>query len=213
MRTVGQILRESRVGKHLTLPQVEQTTKIRVKFLEAIEADDYTKLPSLAYAKGFVKNYSEFLGLNPSDMMAFYRRQTQEISRSSLLPKGMSEPLNASPFRLTPTRFLMLIASILVGLFLLYLGLQYTKLQSAPSLIIESPQNKIVSDQPRIDFFGKTDTDATVTINGVSVIVRSDGRFFDQVKLDPGVNKVVITATSRYGKISTATYDIGYQQP
>ena len=54
-------------------------------------------------------------------------------------------------------------------------------------------------------------SDATVTINELSVLVRSDGNFFDQVMLEPGVNKITVTATSRFGKVSTITRDVGYQ--
>ena len=56
MKTVGQILRETRVAKGLTLEQIEKETKIRKRFLVGIEADDFREMPSQAYAKGFVKN-------------------------------------------------------------------------------------------------------------------------------------------------------------
>ncbi|MCJ7826477.1 hypothetical protein MUP56_02585, partial [Patescibacteria group bacterium] len=59
---------------------------------------------------------------------------------------------------------------------------------------------------------GKTSSDATVTVNGVSVLVRSDGNFFDQVSLDPGVNTITITATSRFGKSTTIVRKVGLKQ-
>jgi len=65
-----------------------------------------------------------------------------------------------------------------------------------------------VSD-PRLQILGNTDPDATVTINGVSVLVRGDGKFFDQVALNPGVNTFTIIATSRLGKSTTIIRDIG----
>ncbi|TSC61071.1 MAG: transcription regulation protein, partial [Parcubacteria group bacterium Gr01-1014_107] len=71
-------LKEARVSKGYTLEQVEKATKIRSKFLTAIESDDYARLPSPLYAKGFVKNYGDFLGLESSRMLAFFRRQTKQ---------------------------------------------------------------------------------------------------------------------------------------
>jgi hypothetical protein len=56
---------------------------------------------------------------------------------------------------------------------------------------------------------GKTDPDATISINGVSVLVRGDGKFFDQLNLDPGVNKIIIVATSRLGKSVTKVIEVG----
>jgi cytoskeletal protein RodZ len=209
MRTVGVMLREARESKSLSLEAVEEGTKIRLKFLTAIEADDFTIMPSLSYAKGFVKNYSEFLGLNSRTVLAFFRRQTIDVSKSSLLPKGMGEPLNRSTLQLTPAKFITLIVAILVGLFLTYLGVQYRTLQQAPKLIIDEPKTQSVVSDKRVEILGSTDSDATITINGIGVLVRSDGKFFDQVNLENGVNKLTIIATSRLGKTTTKNIEVG----
>lgn len=211
MKTVGGILKEARESKKISLQDAERATKIRARFLEAIESDDYSKLPSISYAKGFVRNYSEFLGLNSDTTLAFFRRQTTDVSRSSLLPKKEQTALNKSRVQLTPGRFLAIILGILVIIFLGYLGLQYRQLNTAPELAISTPTNQFVTHDARIDVLGSTDPDATVTVNGVSVLVRDDGKFFDQVSLDPGVNKIIIVATSRYGKTTTVTREVGLQ--
>lgn len=211
MRTVGELLKERRIAKGLTLDQLEKATKIRKKFLEAIEADDYSQLPSISYAKGFVKNYCEYLGLNSTDVLAFFRRQTREAPKASIVLKGMADPLNKPTLRLTPSRYLAAIAAVLILLFLLYFGLQYNKLHAPPFLVVDAPKEKLVTAERRIDVLGRTDTDATVTVNGIGVLVRGDGKFFDQVSLDPGVNKIEVIATSRYGKSSTIVREVGAQ--
>jgi cytoskeletal protein RodZ len=211
MKTVGSILKEARSAKKITLEQAEKATKIRTKFLAGIEQDDYSELPSVAYAKGFVKNYSEYLGLDSSMVLAFFRRQTTDISRSSLLPKREAPALNKSLVRLTPGRFLASILAILVCIFLGYLGLQYRKINLPPSLVVSSPVNQLVVAQQRVDVIGSTDPDATVTVQGVSELIRSDGKFFDKISLDPGVNKITITATSRFGKTTTIVREVGLQ--
>lgn len=210
MKTVGSILKEERIRKGLTFVQAETATKIRLKFLQAIESDEYSGLPSLSYAKGFVKNYSEYLGLDSNTVLAFFRRQTAEVSKSSLLPKR--EVMNSSWFQLTPGIFLAGILVVLTLIFLGYLGFQYRKLNQPAFLSIESPANQFVTQDRRIDILGKTDPDATVTVNGISVLVRGDGKFFDQVQLDSGVNKITIVATSRFGKTTTIVLEVGYQQ-
>ncbi|MBI2405349.1 helix-turn-helix domain-containing protein [Candidatus Gottesmanbacteria bacterium] len=211
MKTVGEILKETRLSRGFTLQHIEQGTKIRLKFLEAIEQDDYPKLPSLSYAKGFVKNYAEFLGLNSRHILAFFRRQTEEVPRSTLLPKGLAAPLNQPFLRLTPGRFLTIILVGFVTVFLLYFGVQYLRLQNPPPLVVDSPKDQLVTTQRRIDVLGKTDPDATVIVNGVSALVRSDGRFFDQVQLSSGINKVTIVATSRWNKTTTIVREVGVQ--
>lgn len=213
MKTVGGILKEARTAKKITLPDAERATKIRLKFLESIEQDDYSTLPSLSYAKGFVKNYSEFLGLDSGIVMAFFRRQTTDVSRLSLLPKAESASLKKSLFRLTPGRFLAGLLVALVLIFLAYLGMQYGRLNQAPGLTVDSPAHQLVTYEPRVDILGKTDSDATVTVNGTSVLVRGDGKFFDQVSLTPGVNKITVAATSRFGKSTTIVREVGLQLP
>ncbi len=213
MKTVGSILQEARIVKKISLEQAETATKIRLFFLQAIEADDYSSLPSLSYAKGFVKNYSEYLGLDSGMVLAFFRRQTAEVTRSSLLPKGVSAPLGTSLFQLTPGKFLGGILIALVLIFSGYLGFQYRKLNQTPGLSVDSPTNQFITNERRVDILGKTDPDATVTVNGINVLVRGDGKFFDQVPLDSGVNKITIIATSRFGKTTTIVREVGLQLP
>jgi cytoskeletal protein RodZ len=213
MKTVGSILKEARAAKNITLAQAEEATKIRLKFLQDIESDDYSGLPSLSYAKGFVKNYSEYLGLDSGMVLAFFRRQTAEVTRSSLLPKSVSEQLGTSLFQLTPGKFLAGILAALVLIFLGYLGFQYRKLNQPAFLTIQSPANQFVTQERRVDILGKTDPDATVTVNGINVLVRGDGKFSDQASLDSGVNKITVIATSRFGKTTTIVREVGYQQP
>lgn len=212
MKTVGLMLQEARLAKGMSLSDIEKGTKIREKFLAGIEQDDYHDLPSLSYAKGFVKNYSEFLGLNSRTMMAFFRRQTVDTPKSTLLPSGVREPLNRSPYQLTPGKFIGSIVLSLVAVFLMYLGFQYRAYIHPPTLTVSQPAAGTVVGEPRLDVLGTTDSDATVTINGVSVLVRSDGKFFDQIALEPGVNTIIVTATSRYGKITTITREVGMKK-
>lgn len=211
MKTVGSMLRESRKTKGLTLEQVERATKIRKKFLEAIERDDYTKLPSVAYAKGFVQNYSDFLGMDRNYSLAIFRRQTKEVPKSALLPKKEDARLSPTILRMTPRRFLVILIGGLVAIFTGYLIFQYASFQKAPTLTIDAPKENAVTQDRRIDLLGKTDPDVTVVINGMSVLVRSDGKFFDQVVLVNGVNTITVTATSRFGKTTTLVRDVGYQ--
>jgi len=208
MKSVGLILREARMEKGILLEDVEKATRIRKKFLEAIENDEYSILPSNAYAKGFIKNYSEFLGLDSQTTLAFFRRQSLDATRQSLLPKK-SITTEDSFFRLTPGRFLTILFGIGIFLFLSYFIFQYRRLQQSPPLTITEPKQDMVVEERKIDVLGNTAPDATVTVNGVSVLVRSDGKFFDQVSLNPGVNTIVITATSRFGKSTTVKRNVG----
>ena len=176
-----------------------------------MERDAFFELPSPSYAKGFVHNYAGYLGLPTDVILAFFRRQTTEAPKATLLPKGVANPLNAPFFRLTPGTFVTILISCVVFLFVVYLGSQYLRIRQPPSLVVDSPIEHSISKEQHIAVEGRTDQDATVMINGVSTVVRDDGRFYDQVALDTGVNRITVVATSRFGKTTSLTREVGYQ--
>lgn len=69
MPGLGNTLREARLQRGITLEQAEQFTKIRQKFLAALEDEDFGQLPNQVYVKGFVKTYASYLGLEPGDVL------------------------------------------------------------------------------------------------------------------------------------------------
>lgn len=62
-QTVGQRLKAEREERRLTLEKVFEATRIRVQYLQALEADDMSVMPSVVQARGYLRNYAEFLGL------------------------------------------------------------------------------------------------------------------------------------------------------
>lgn len=213
MKTVGAMLKEARLAKGLTPSAVERDIKIREKFILAIEDDNFRELPSPSYAKGFVRNYAEYLGLKTDSVMAFFRRQMTEAPGASLLPKGVSEPLNAPFLHLTPGRFIGMLVGILLVIFFAYLGSQYVRINQSPPLTIKTPKNQQIVTERHVAVEGQTESDATVTVNGVSTVVRDDGRFYIQVALNPGVNIIAISAISRFGKAAMKNVEVGYSPP
>jgi hypothetical protein len=61
---LGNSLREARVRQGLEFPQIELATKIRAKYVRALEDEAFEILPSETYVKGFLRSYAEFLGLD-----------------------------------------------------------------------------------------------------------------------------------------------------
>src|SRR5579864_7978814 len=68
--TVGAELRAARENRDLSLAQVEKQTRIRIHYLAALEADEYAELPSAVQARGFLRNYARFLGLDADNLEA-----------------------------------------------------------------------------------------------------------------------------------------------
>jgi cytoskeleton protein RodZ len=75
---LGEVLRAAREAKGVELPRVERETKIRERYLSALERGDYRDLPGSVYTKGFLRNYGTYLGLDPEYLIDLYRIETAE---------------------------------------------------------------------------------------------------------------------------------------
>jgi cytoskeleton protein RodZ len=64
MFEIGSSLREARLRQGLDFPELEQATKIRAKYLRALEDEQFDLLPAQTYVKGFLRGYAEYLGLD-----------------------------------------------------------------------------------------------------------------------------------------------------
>jgi cytoskeleton protein RodZ len=61
---IGNSLREARVRQQLELSEIEQATKIRTRYLRALEEESFEALPAQTYVKGFLRTYADYLGLD-----------------------------------------------------------------------------------------------------------------------------------------------------
>ena len=68
MTQVGETLRRERVKRNLDIDQISAELKISARFLEAIEKDQYDKLPGGVFAKSFVRQYARLLGLDEDEL-------------------------------------------------------------------------------------------------------------------------------------------------
>ena len=64
MFEIGNSLREARLRQGLDFPEIEQATKIRGKYLRALEEEQFDVLPAQTYVKGFLRSYADYLGLD-----------------------------------------------------------------------------------------------------------------------------------------------------
>lgn len=80
-RRVGQILRETRENKNLTVRDVSKDTNIAVKFILALENEDYSQFPAETFTMGFLKTYSDYLKLDTAMILNMYRGEQVEDSQ------------------------------------------------------------------------------------------------------------------------------------
>src|SRR5689334_16792664 len=85
---IGKTLREARTEKGIELSEVELVTKIRQKFLAAMEEDRWDELPAPVYAKGFLSTYARYLGLDEEPLLNSYREAFGDPERPEHVPAG-----------------------------------------------------------------------------------------------------------------------------
>ena len=69
MAGIGSTLREARMRAHLDITDFEARTKIRAKYLRALEDEEWSLLPGYTYTKGFLRTYADMLGLDERDRL------------------------------------------------------------------------------------------------------------------------------------------------
>lgn len=118
--SVGQTLRKARLERGIELSEVERVTKIRPKYLQAIEADRWDLLPGEAYARGFLSTYAQFLGLDERELLAEFRSEheppVEEPLPETMLPRRGMTSRSFSLRRILLGGAVIAAAAIAVGL-------------------------------------------------------------------------------------------------
>jgi cytoskeletal protein RodZ len=208
MKKVGQVLKETRIAAGFSIDDVEKKTKIRKKIIISLEEGRYNELPPQTYVKGLIKNYGNFLKISSNSLLALYRREYYSS------PDQQSAFLNL-PFRFRPTPVLTVtFFGVLAFLAVLcYIGFQYFSLISAPLLVIENPKDFAQVLTRQVEITGKTDPEATLSVNNEKVNIDQDGKFAEQINLNEGLNEIEVKAVSKFGRERIIKKTVQYVPP
>lgn len=99
MPQIGELLRQERERKNLSLKDVENALNIRTAYLQAIEEGRFDVIPGEVYVKGFIRNYGNFLGLDGSQLVAMYREARQAAEPQQEAPMPPTQPSTPAPAR------------------------------------------------------------------------------------------------------------------
>ena len=111
-QSIGQRLKQEREIRFITLERASEATRIRIVFLQALEADDYSAMPSAAQGRGFLRNYAEYLDLKIEEMVAEIQSNTSRLEEMSgplpsvNLVETEIPPLTAPPDEISPRSIL-----------------------------------------------------------------------------------------------------------
>src|SRR6188472_486876 len=86
MLDIGAQLRETRMRRRIDISEVEAATKIRAKYLRALENEEWSLLPGPTFVKTFMRTYAEYLGLDARSLVEEYRQRYERPSTTELTP-------------------------------------------------------------------------------------------------------------------------------
>ena len=161
-------LAAARERKGVDLVRAERDTKIRVRYLSALERGDYRDLPGAVYTKGFLRNYAIYLGLDPEDVLRQWRRERgDQVGPEPIIvpPRPLDEP--ARPLRFSPSIVVAALLTVGVVLFFVYLSSQLLRYSKPPELTVSNPATAVYEvDEATTSFrlAGTATAGSTITI-------------------------------------------------
>ncbi len=197
-------LAAARERKGVDLIRAERDTKIRVRYLSALERGDYRDLPGAVYTKGFLRNYAIYLELDPEDVLRQWRRERgDQVGPEPVIvpPRPLDEP--SRPLNFSPSVVVAALLTAGVVLFFVYLSSQLLRYSKPPDLAINSPATAVLKVEESTTTFrlaGTATPGATITIRAagqeqpIRVTALASGEWSLQVDLRRGQNRFDIDA-------------------
>ncbi len=175
MSPFGETLRRARVAKKITFEDAERATRISRRYLQAMEQEEFGILPAPVYARGFLRSYASYLGLNPSELLPMFPVGEVEEQRLAPLPKVRGAK-SWSMGGLIPVVALGLLVLLVIALYSIGLEESSGSLSRARSAV------------------GDAVPEAALTSEGQTVVGASSGPVFDLPDLT-GISLAQATAT------------------
>ena len=139
MESIGEKLRTQREQKGLSIEQVARDTNIAKRFLHALESEDFSAFPGETYLLGFLRNYTDYLGLDQEEMVNLFRNfkiQEQPIPMDELLVKKKPR------IPITIIAGVVVVVGLIIGGYFLYPVIFSRDRQSRPEVETEKPSGE-----------------------------------------------------------------------
>jgi len=194
----------ARERKGVDLFRAERDTKIRARYLGALERGDYRELPGAVYTKGFLRNYALYLGLDPDEILLQWRRERGDGSADPVLvvPRTVAAPRQG--ITISPRVFGGLLLALVVVVVVGYVATQLVRYSNPPTISVTDPSSAVVTvDESATTYTvrGSSSAGATISITipgrdqPIQVTAGPDGAWSVAVDLRRGRNQFSVTAT------------------
>jgi cytoskeletal protein RodZ len=207
-RAAGQVLRDLREAKGMTLDEVAAKTKVPLQSLALIEEDDFARLPPDVYTTIYLKAYCKFFGIEAGPIVAHFRDQRAAHERKTPGNRHPVTTVKAAELLVAPRIIRnVIIAAVASGL-LFSIAFQVVKLISPPQLTVTDPLDGTVTENRSVTINGRTEPEVSIAINGKPVSVDGNGVFHDTFILQDGLNSIEVVGVKKYSRPMRVTRNI-----
>ncbi|MBM3252749.1 MAG: helix-turn-helix domain-containing protein [Candidatus Omnitrophica bacterium] len=184
--SIGEALKKAREDKKLTLEQVQRSTKIQLNILINLEADAFDKLPNPTYIKGFIKQYAQYLGLDPEPLLNEYTSLNPQLPPQEIAIKSEDEKIRAASPAKKKTNLFIIILAIIVVILVAGAGLSRLIGKITPTLIKHN--TPLLKEKPKTLLVRESEVlKLTITANQDSWMhIKCDGKIVYQSILKAG---------------------------
>lgn len=200
--SLGEKLAKKRNSLHLDIKDVEKAIKIPAKHLRAMEDGHYSILPPDVYVRGFLKNYSLYLGLDPKKMIDIYKKEVGLENKMSEVKKKSTvvKPIHSPRVFLTPKK--IIVGGAIAGIFavVFFIAWQIKILTAPPALTLLNPPENMTTNDDYVLVEGRTDKESDLFINDVLIGTNDTGSFKERVNLQNGLNVLKVKAKNKMNR-------------
>ncbi len=210
---LGHDLIELRTKAGLTRAEAANLSKVSEGSIRSLEEERWEEISDPLYFEHVFRTYLGIYAIQQTYYLQKYRAslkiETRERTTQELMPLVRVRWFDFTVWsRVLAAVGLCLFAGLIGG----YVFYQVRAVTAAPSLSIEMPKEGERLARPVADIQGKTEPDATVSINGRPAIVEADGHFTLSIDIPSGPTVIVIQAKKRRGKTAEAIRHVFYQR-
>jgi len=152
MFEIGNSLREARLRQALDFPEIEQATKIRPKYLRALEDEQFDILPGQTYVKGFLRTYAEYLGLDGQLYVDEYNSRYIHVDEETPLRARSTSSIGRAGPRFESSVVLVALAGIAIVTLLVFAAWRFgsnTPETAIPDYSTEPPAATPTTTKPK----------------------------------------------------------------
>ena len=171
-RSLAERLSAGRARRGVDIHRAERDTKIRARHLDALERGDDGDLPDMVYTTGFVRTYAAYVGLDPDDAVAQWRRERGRPRRAD--PVGTPRRIDPPRRQLTLSRSVALAVVLTAGVaaFAAYFGVQLLRYARPPVFSVTAPAAAVLT----LDAAATSYVIRGTSVAGASISIATPGR-------------------------------------